>query len=200
MAVKINQAGLPLQVSAGDQAFMPLESYDFERLKSNSLELQKIDIFSLGLILYLMMIGRPAPLTGREWAEHRDPAVLRARLGPLPYSERLKELVLRCLSVSPIERPSADHLQTLCCLIRRDSEAADQIHSLRQAATLNRRLRDFQSTVHSPTTSSQFVSFPSSTIFQGAEQTPQHADPCESFPRLVFPGPDHACQEAANRF
>lgn len=199
MAVKINSDGLPLQVSAGDQAFMPPESLDVERLKSNNLELTKIDIFSLGLILYLMMFGRQVPLTGPEWERERDPAIFRTRLGPLAYSERLKELVLRCLSTRPIERPSAAELLMTSCSIRREFEVAEQTHYRRQAATLNRRVRGFQSTVQSPTTSSQFVPFASSPIFHFTEEPDKH-EQRESFPHPISPGLDNARAEAKTHF
>ena len=166
MASKLTPNGQPNQVSVGDQAFMPRERFDFERLKSTNLELQKIDIFSLGLILYLMMAGRGVPQKGQEWEDHRDPAVLRLRLNHLSYSDKLKEMVLKCLCVKATERPSAEQLLVTSCSIRREIEAIDQCNIRRQTATLNRRMKEFQSTVQSPTTSSQFIPFKPSIIFQ----------------------------------
>jgi serine/threonine protein kinase len=199
MAVKINLDGQPTQIAVGDQAFMPLESFEFERLKSNNLELQKIDIFSIGLILYLMMFGRPVPLTGQEWEQHRDPTILRQRLSPLHYSERLKELVLSCLSVKPSERPTADQLQSVCCLIRRESDAIDQCNNRRQITTLSRRIKEFQSASQSPTTSSQKIPFSSSKFFQDADGSNQH-EQRESLPNPISSDSDKDQKEAATHF
>jgi serine/threonine protein kinase len=199
MAVKINTNGLPRQVSVGDQAFMPLESYDFGRLKSNNLELQKIDIFSLGLVLFSMMFGKPVPLTGQEWAEHRDPTIQRQSLGPLAYSERLKELVLLCLRENPSERPSAEQLISMSCLIRRESDAAEQLTIRRQAATLNRRIKELQSAVQSPTTSSQKTPFSTSKIFLDADDTNQH-ERSESQTITISSDSEKGHTEAANHF
>lgn len=106
-------------IAEGDHAYMPLETLANNTDRA-SLQLQKIDIFSLGLILLQCVTGVAVPKNGHAWHDIRRPCFIRSILAPLQISSCLKETIARCLDADPSRRPTTTEI-LVGTILRRDS-------------------------------------------------------------------------------
>lgn len=101
------------QVEEGDCRYLPREI-----LQEDFTQLQKADIFALGLTIYQAARGQPLPLNGEEWH-----AIRNGEIDPLPaYSMELYLLLKQMIHPDPAVRPSASqlvHHHSLCAPINK---------------------------------------------------------------------------------
>ena len=104
---KLGDWGLVTKASAlkdaeeGDSRYMSLEL-----LSGDSTDLTKSDIFSLGITMYELCLGRPLPMNGDEWQDLRA-----GRLAALPETSReLVNLIQQMMNPVAELRPSASDL------------------------------------------------------------------------------------------
>ncbi|CAL4205929.1 unnamed protein product [Meganyctiphanes norvegica] len=101
------------QVEEGDCRYLPREI-----LQEDFTQLQKADIFALGLTIYESARGQPLPLNGEEWH-----AIRNGEIDPLPnYSMELHMLLKQMIHPDPAVRPSASqlvHHHSLCAPINK---------------------------------------------------------------------------------
>ena len=84
----------------------------------NSVQSEKIDVFTLGLVLWVILTGRTTPYKGMDQSERRDfvtsgktlfnvssPALALASTDP--YEAAIASAIFKCWTFSPQERPSA---------------------------------------------------------------------------------------------
>eukprot|EP00742_Colponemidia_sp_Colp-10_P012747 GILJ01014348.1.p1 GENE.GILJ01014348.1~~GILJ01014348.1.p1 ORF type:complete len:517 (+),score=90.51 GILJ01014348.1:191-1741(+) len=91
------------EVTEGDSRYLA-----HELLHEDFRALPKADIFSLGAMVYEIMIGRPLPPNGDEWRDLREN---RHHIESLPnYSTEFKQLIASMLHPDPEQRPSSSFL------------------------------------------------------------------------------------------
>lgn len=140
ISTKINPNGESFQIMEGDYAYMPLETSNFDKMKSNEIEVFKLDVFSLGFVCFLLMTGQEAPLRGEEWKRFRSDASVRSMLEETNYSEKLKEMVLSCMLQSVEKRPTSFELYKMCIL---RTDIIEQSLLRKQYNMIDRRIEAF---------------------------------------------------------
>lgn len=93
-------------VAIGDHTYMPLETLDIGA--DTSMDLHKVDIFSLGLVAFRLATNLSLPTHGSDWEEFRtNPQLLSESLARANCPPSLSSLIKRCLSRNPADRPTA---------------------------------------------------------------------------------------------
>ncbi len=125
IAVPISSADNLFSLNEGDSAYMPCEVLN----EATPKDLRKIDIFSIGLIMFAMMTGKliliqgvDIPSGGEQWQKLRDEGFASLLLEITLYSERLKKVVVRCLSLDPDNRPTAGEILTVLSAVQDHKE------------------------------------------------------------------------------
>lgn len=89
-------------VEEGDSRYMSMELLTGEK----GTDLTKSDIFSLGITMYEICLGRPLPMNGQEWQDIRA-----GILSPLPNVDReMASIIQRMMDPKAVQRPTAQAL------------------------------------------------------------------------------------------
>lgn len=140
---KISDNESLFDIVEGDKAYMPLEVFRKALEPTNIIDLTKVDIFSIGLILLQMMTAIDIPAQGSLWSSLRTKEGVAKVVEKTAYSEKLKELVTRCLSPEPGERPSSS--QILASMIDK-TEVLNKTLENREESRLSNRLTRLRTT------------------------------------------------------
>jgi len=98
----VTRASSDQDVDEGDSRYMSLEL-----LMGDRSDLTKSDIFSLGVTMYEICLGRPLPMNGPEWQDIRHGRLIM----PLPNTpHELSTIVRQMMGPVPAHRPTASQL------------------------------------------------------------------------------------------
>ncbi|XP_038195146.1 sperm motility kinase 2B-like [Arvicola amphibius] len=123
--VKIIDFGLSTQVKPGQRLNFHCGTYSFgapELLRGKFYDGTKIDVWSLGVVLYFMVVGK-VPFGAVSTRELRRQVVAGKYTVPLNMSELLQDLLSRLMTVNPKFRPTVTEVMTHPWL-REDLEAS----------------------------------------------------------------------------
>jgi wee1-like protein kinase len=95
----VNKASASQDVEEGDSRYMSMELLSGD----NRSDLTKSDIFSLGITMYEICLGRQLPMNGPEWHDIRA-----GKLSPLPGTDRdMANIIQRMIDPNPMNRPAS---------------------------------------------------------------------------------------------
>lgn len=143
LCTKIIDSNFLFDVQEGDKAYLPLEMLRGALCQSSMIDLTKVDIFAFGLVLLQLMTGVDIPTKEADWNELRTRERILKLVRPTSYSSRIKELVVRCLSPEPAERPSTS--QILASLVDKREFLAKSLDA-REELRLCKRIDQLNST------------------------------------------------------
>jgi serine/threonine protein kinase len=139
---KISHDESNFDIVEGDKAYMPLEVFSRALEPTNIIDLRKVDIFSIGLIVLQLMTAIEIPAQGPLWSSLRTKEGVAKLVENTAYSDKLKELVIRCLSPDPSERPLSWQIQAS---MKDKSEALTKAFESREESRLKNRLTRLRS-------------------------------------------------------
>ena len=94
----VTKASSSQDVEEGDSRYMSMELLSGD----NRSDLTKSDIFSLGITMYEICLGRQLPMNGEEWQDIRA-----GKLSPLPNTDHdMANIIRRMLDPNPVNRPT----------------------------------------------------------------------------------------------
>ena len=143
LCAKLTDTESQFDILEGDKAFMPMEVFNRALDPTFPIDLTKVDIFSFGLVLLQMMTDIDIPSEGLVWRSLRTKEYVVKLVDRSQYSQKLKELAIRCLSPNPNERPSTS--QILAGLVDK-SEFLSKTYEIREEGRLSKRVDQLKNT------------------------------------------------------
>ncbi|ANB15722.1 putative serine/threonine protein kinase ENV7 [Sugiyamaella lignohabitans] len=112
--LRTRQQALELQDLAAEHCTLPYRAPELFDVKTNSSVDERVDIWSLGCSIFaLMYSASPFELQNSETGANLSMAIINGqyKFPTTPvYSDKLKDLVKMCLTVSPTDRPTIDQV------------------------------------------------------------------------------------------